>query len=101
MERFVRLEVFDSDGAKVWRTFNMRYIRHFDEDTCRMMLNGARTAILVDRASMPVLVQAATVDIEGMSERILYLQGRHDAAFRDMFVKKKPWWKRIFRRGNV
>lgn len=117
MERFVRLEVYGSDGEKVMRTFNLRYIRHFDEKTCRMMLNGARESLVVCKPSMSALIEAATTDVDAMMERINYLQARvetlgrvvdaplsatpgedrlSDAMNRLCDTIRRPWWRKLF-----
>lgn len=117
MERFVRLEIFGSDGERVWRTFNLRYVRHFDEGTCRLMLNGARESLVVCKTSMPALIEAATTDIDAMSERLSYLQARCDVLGRVVDVPLavhegedrlsdvlrrlcdavcRPWWRKLF-----
>ena len=104
MERFVKVEIFDSDGKRVWRTFNLRYVRHFDEEACRVMLNGAHKALLVEKGSMRRLVEAATTDVDAMSERIAYLQARVDALEssnrwlldRLSSIICRPWWRKLF-----
>lgn len=98
------------------RTFNLRYVRHFDEKTCRMMMNGARGSVLVCKGSMPALIEAATTDVDAMSERIAYLQARVDVLGRVVDAPlaaegsgdrlsdalrglcdavRRPWWRRF------
>lgn len=120
MDRFVRLLIFDSDGTKVWRTVNLHYVRHFDEDTCRVMFNGAKTPITVDKDSMPTLVEAATTDMSAISARMSYLQAKSDcktlpvnatlvlseraegrlsnAILSLCGILCRPWWKKLFGR---
>lgn len=92
----MKLLVFTHDGEKVWRTFNLRFVRHFDEESCRLMLQGAKTPVVVDRGSMARLIQAATLDTERMSLRMEYLRGKAEAAGRSSGCGRLPWWKRIF-----
>lgn len=120
MDRFVKLLIFDTDGKKVWRTFNMRFIRHFDEDTGRMMLNGSHNAIVVERDSIQTLIEAATLDVAAMSERMSYLQAKAEskiypinatlvmsekteARLSDAILClsetiRRPWWRKLFGR---
>lgn len=117
MDRFVRLQVFDAEGKKVWRTFNLHYVRHFDEESNRMLLNGSRTAVLVEQDSMAKLIEVATTDIGAMSARMQYLQAKADSktipvnatlvlndnmqnglsdAIRYLADSlSRPWWKRF------
>ena len=117
MDRFVKLQVFDAEGKKVWRTFNLHYVRHFNEDTNRMLLNGARNAVLVDEDSMERLIEAATIDFGALSARMQYLQAKADSktipvnaalvlndniqnglsdAIRYLAdTMSRPWWKRF------
>lgn len=88
MEKFVKLEIFDADGNRVWRTFNLRYVRSFDESTCRLQMNGSSKPILVERGSMVRLVEVATTDIEVMSGMISYLRGCLDGVRR-----KRGFWR--------
>lgn len=122
MDRFVKLEIFDESGKKVLRTFNVHYIRHVDEGSGRMLLNGARKPVVVDHDSMTALVQAISCDIDAMSERISYLQAKADSrtlpvnatlvisdrtggelssAIRELAdAMRVPWWKRLFGRNG-
>lgn len=98
-ETFVRLEVFDPEGQRIWRTFNLRYVRHFDEASCKMQLNGASKQVQVTRESMPLLVEAALgarpVPVSG----VLSVSGgeRLADAVLEMARSSVPWWRRVFR----
>lgn len=96
MESFVSLVIFDSEGRKVRRVFNLRYVRHFDTETCRMMLNGARNAVLVDKESMGDLVAAA-----GFCREVLDTGAEHAGRMADAVCGvrddiRRPWWKKLF-----
>lgn len=99
----MRIEIYDAEGKKVWRTFNLRYVRHIDEDACRVMMNGARQSFLVVKSSMARLVEAVTTDVDVLCDRIAYLQSRVDdlestnnyLLGRLSAIVCRPWWKRI------
>lgn len=121
MDKFVRLMIFESDGSKVWRTVNLRYVRHFDEDSCRVMFNGSKTPTVIDERSMATLVEAASTDMGALHARMSYLQakaesktfpvnatlvlseraeGRLTNAILSLCdAMCRPWWKKLFGRA--
>lgn len=118
MDRFVRLQVFDTEGKKVTRTFNLRYVRHIDEDTCRVMLNGAKTPMVVTKESMSALLEAVTTDVAQMASSLAYFRAKAEGNIHPINATlvvsesserrlsevlwalcdtiRRPWWKKLF-----
>lgn len=64
MVRFVLLELYDeSRGEYVERWFNVDFIRHVEVETNKVMMNGARSPMIVSTTSMNRLLSEICTDI--------------------------------------
>lgn len=64
MDRFIKMRLHDSlRDEDVERWFNIDMIRHFEPDTNRVMMNGAKVPMVVSTDSMERLLEAVKNDV--------------------------------------
>lgn len=91
MNSFVRLELYDAVRDEyVERWFNIGCVRHVEPDTNRVMLTGAKVAVVVSTRSMDELVRMIKSDGVLMSRMCYVLDGIR----RELCM---PWYKRLWR----